>query len=200
MCEDTWASALPWQRSGFGGLGDGHFIFPLILQVEAQCRVEWERPSLEMLNFRALREYPGKIIWWNWDKTLPRTQNQRVQNWVLQILRPSRLFHPHLQSVTHMCSKAWEAPNCGSGSRQEWMFHRTWEALLLYLHGLVGFMLLFQITSLWENRCCLQVLWLLCLDQHPVGWFLEPCWSEQALFLVHAYVICYKGLSGCYLP
>lgn len=31
-------------------------------------------------------------------------------------------------------------------------------------------------------------------------WFLEPCWSKQASFLrVHAYVICYRGLSGCYL-
>ena len=101
-CEEAWAYALPWQRSGFGRLGGGHFIFPLILQVEAQYRVGWERSSLEILNFRALREYPGKIIWWNWDeKTLPWTQNQGVQNWVLQILRPSRLFHPHSQSVVH---------------------------------------------------------------------------------------------------
>ena len=100
MCEEAWASALPWQRSGFGRLGGGHFIFPLILQVEAQYRVEWERSSLEILNFRALREYPGKIIWWNWDeKTLPWTQNQGVQNWVLQILRPSRLTLTDTETV-----------------------------------------------------------------------------------------------------
>lgn len=69
--------------------------------------------------------------------------------------------------VTHMCSKVWEAPSCGFGSRNGCSMGNESRCFCPW-GGLVGFMLFSQITSLWGNRFCLQVLSLLCSDQHLV--------------------------------